>query len=101
MAEIYGHRWTSNFGDSHNARVTWQKGLADRTPGQIAEGLRACLDRPDSWPPTLPEFRALCLPVTPEPAHAPFLALPRPPQDPETIRAALGSMRSLLGSGEG
>jgi hypothetical protein len=32
------------------------------TADDLARGLHACLDRADPWPPTLPEFRALCLP---------------------------------------
>lgn len=62
MAEIYGHKWTSAFGttDKHN---TWLTGLSGVTPSLLAVGLRACISRTDSWPPSLPEFRALCLNV--------------------------------------
>lgn len=66
MAEIYGHRWTSSYGDSteqDGAAGTWAKGLAGLTPAQVADGLRACVVRSDPWPPTLPEFRALCLAI--------------------------------------
>src|SRR5690606_24389157 len=64
MAEIYGHRFTSPFGDSesHAAR-TWAKGLAGVTPQQLANGLEACIVSADPWPPTLPEFRARCLAI--------------------------------------
>ncbi|MNN21913.1 hypothetical protein D3C81_1352500 [compost metagenome] len=65
MAEIYGHRWTSSFGENpdNGAALTWAKGLAGVTPAQLAEGLMACLASADPWPPTLPEFRARCLGV--------------------------------------
>jgi hypothetical protein len=66
MAEIYGHRWTSSYGADPNpdgAAGTWAKGLAGVTAAQIADGLRACLTSADPWPPTLPEFRAMCLGV--------------------------------------
>jgi hypothetical protein len=66
MAEIYGHRWTSAYGDSteaDGAAGTWAKGLAGVTPAQLADGLKACLASSDPWPPTLPEFRAMCLGV--------------------------------------
>lgn len=64
MAEIYGHRWTASFGanpDSEGAAGTWAKGLAGVTPAQLADGLKACITSSDPWPPTLPEFRAMCL----------------------------------------
>lgn len=64
MAEIYGHRWTSAYGDSteaDGAAGTWAKGLAGITPTQLADGLKACITSSDPWPPTLPEFRAMCL----------------------------------------
>lgn len=64
MAEIYGHRWTASFGanpDSEGAAGTWAKGLAGITPAQLAYGLKACITSSDPWPPTLPEFRAMCL----------------------------------------
>lgn len=64
MAEIYGHRWTSAYGDSteaDGAAGTWAKGLAGVTPSQLADALKACITSSDPWPPTLPEFRAMCL----------------------------------------
>ncbi len=64
MAEIYGHRWTASFGanpDPDGAAGTWAKGLAGITPVQLADGLKACITSSDPWPPTLPEFRAMCL----------------------------------------
>lgn len=63
MAEIYGHRWTSSYGDSPDdaGGGTWAKGLAGVTSAQLAAGLAACIASADPWPPTLPEFRARCL----------------------------------------
>lgn len=65
MAQIYGHRWTAPHGESPDAESssagTWAKGLAGITPRQLGAGLEACIVRADPWPPTLPEFRALCL----------------------------------------
>lgn len=64
MAEIYGHKFTSAFGDSEShAAKTWAKGLTGIGPQQLANGLEACLVSADPWPPTLPEFRARCLSV--------------------------------------
>ena len=65
MAEIYGHRWTSNFGDDagKGAGYTWARGLAGLTNEQIRAGVDAALASAEPWPPTLPEFRALCLSI--------------------------------------
>lgn len=65
MAEIYGHRWTSAYGDNPNegAALTWAKGLGGIAPQQLADGLRACIASSEPWPPTLPEFRGMCLSI--------------------------------------
>ena len=50
--------------DPHGtAGDTWAKGLTGLSAGQLAHGLEACITRNDVWPPTLPEFRALCMDV--------------------------------------
>jgi hypothetical protein len=63
MTEIYGHKWTSAYGEDaeKGAGHTWAKGLASITPRQIANGISSAISSSDSWPPTLPEFRKLCL----------------------------------------
>lgn len=63
MAEIYGHRFTSTYGEDAGAGAgeMWAKGLVGITAEQMGTGLKACITRADPWPPTLPEFRALCL----------------------------------------
>ena len=63
MTEIYGHRWASAFGDNPagSAGQTWAKGLAGISPQQLAAGIGACIASAQPWPPTLPEFRQMCL----------------------------------------
>lgn len=61
MTEIYGHRWTSAY--TRAALDTWAKGLAGLTTEQIGRGVNACVAGAFAWPPTLPEFRTLCLTV--------------------------------------
>lgn len=72
MTQIYAHRWTAPHGESPDAEgssaETWAKGLAGLSGAHLAAGLRACITRADPWPPTLPEFRALCLSIPPMPA---------------------------------
>jgi len=60
MAEIYGHKWVSAHGAS-DINNTWLAGLEDLLPKSIGVGLTACIKRSDPWPPSLPEFRSLCL----------------------------------------
>lgn len=68
MTEIYGHRWASSYGDDpgSSAGQTWAKGLAGLTPVQLAAGLSACITSAEPWPPTLPEFRQMCLGIPSE-----------------------------------
>lgn len=63
MAEIYGHKWTSAFGDDAMAGAgeTWAKALRGLTTSQLALGIESCAEAIDPWPPTLPQFKALCL----------------------------------------
>lgn len=97
MAMIYGHRWTSSYGDKDDG--TWLSGLADITPEQIGLGLEKCRTSGDEWPPTLPVFRARCLPATPPSYHRPALRLPRPQLNPETVRSHIDRMQSVLRGG--
>ena len=70
MGEIYGYRWTSAYGEDaeKGAGETWSKGLAGISPRGVADGLSAALVSSDPWPPTLPQFRAMCLGIPSFPA---------------------------------
>ena len=68
MATIYGYKWVSHMGnaDSGNgiltdASKTWQKGLRGVTIEQIKYGFDVLIFKNHEWPPSLPEFRKLCL----------------------------------------
>lgn len=71
MSAIYLQRWTSALGASpHDADGkltvggdTWARGLAGLTGDQLGRGLEACSSTAEDWPPTLPQFRALCLAI--------------------------------------
>lgn len=63
---MYGHRWAATygetFGDSGPTGAMWQVALKGISNRQIAQGLHACITRDDgAWPPSLPEFRAMCI----------------------------------------
>jgi hypothetical protein len=96
---MYGSRWKANYGVEDDG--TWRKGLAGLTPEQIGHGLVRCMERrpavgKQDWPPTLNEFRALCLPEKREPIHRDYITLPRPPQDPNVIEDSLATIRAAL-----
>lgn len=68
MLAIYGHKWDSHLGPCVDARgklsdsaTTWKQGLSGLTVEQIRQGFDALLRNGCEWPPSLPEFRALCL----------------------------------------
>ncbi len=60
MAEIFGHKWTSQYGDS--PLDTWAKRLGAMSAEDIAYGVNACASSNLQWPPSLPDFCALCRP---------------------------------------
>lgn len=113
FSHLYGHRWESTYGPALNDRdemqpiaATWAKALAGFGPEDLARGLHGCLDREDGWPPTLPEFRALCREPQPTaPYHVPFPHRARLESDELKARRrsaaqrALGEIRTHLGMG--
>lgn len=63
MTNIYGHRWGSAYGAdaSTGAGATWAQGLCGLSAEQIGAGIERSIVSADPWPPTLSQFRALCL----------------------------------------
>jgi hypothetical protein len=68
MLSIYGYKWASHLGVADNgdgsltdAANTWKKGLAGITVEQVKHGFDALVFHNHDWPPSLPEFRKLCL----------------------------------------
>lgn len=99
MAKMYGHRWVSSYGETDDG--TWRTGLQGLTPTQIGAGIAKCLQRrsrdgSEDWPPTLSEFRAMCLPPVVDPIHRDYVALPKPEVDPNVVQASIAKMRALL-----
>ena len=93
MTKIYGHKFPSAYGESDDG--TWRKGLSDMTTEQIAHGITECLKRHDPWPPTLPEFRAMCKPNTPA-YHKPFPKMLDQPRDPSIAERELSRMKRIV-----
>lgn len=59
MTRLYGHRWTSSFGESDDG--TWLACLQGLYPFELARGIRYLIRAGAAWPPTGPEFRDQCL----------------------------------------
>lgn len=64
MTELYGHRWTSGFGDAPTDG--WTLAVGALPPEMIRAGLERMVrqGKHNDWPPTALEFRALCLPCS-------------------------------------
>src|SRR3990172_8616523 len=60
MSMFYGHAWANSYGDADNG--VWLAGLCDVSPEGILRGINACRVTGKTWPPSLPEFRKMCLP---------------------------------------
>lgn len=62
LSDMYGSLWHDRWANMPMPRVmaTWAEDLADISVDELKAGLAACKTRP--YPPTLPEFRALCRP---------------------------------------
>ncbi|WP_433886931.1 hypothetical protein [Pseudomonas vranovensis] len=65
MTEMYGHRWTSSFGESADPDHSWATVLAGLDKYQLAAGMSALVERGTEfdWPPPANVFRALCIRV--------------------------------------
>lgn len=63
MTEMYGHRWTGSVGVLADQDHAWATVLGGLNGMQIASGLGMLVERADDWPPSAPEFRAMCLHV--------------------------------------
>jgi hypothetical protein len=104
MAEIYGHKWASQFGDCADpdggltsAAQTWAQGLASIPLESISVGFSALVKKGSEWPPSLPEFLATCQPAKRlAPYHKMAIALPSPPVDPILVRDSLAQLRKIL-----
>lgn len=99
---IYGQKFTSKIDGIEKLAVhEWSVGLAGLTSSQVKTGLEKCLTRKlepgeQDWPPTPAEFRAMCLPEKVWHYHRSYIALPRPPQDPNVVERCLAQMRALM-----
>ena len=67
MIHLFGHKFSATYGESaivnnelSGAAKTWARGLQGVTNKQLVVGFQQCIHKGEAWPPTLPEFVALC-----------------------------------------
>ena len=82
MAAIYGVKFADQWAgiDLVAIKATWAEALAELDGSEIAAGLRQLVRNGSPFPPTLPEFYALCRPkidVPPVSDHAGLDAIAR------------------------
>ena len=100
MAEVYGHKWASQYGEVStesgeltSAAKTWAQGLSKLSMDEISSGFSGLLDREDGWPPSLPEFLSLSKPKRAH-FHKPALSLPSSTMTRDEVAEALNGLRS-------
>jgi len=62
MRELLGQSWVRAYGEADGQTpYAWSGALADFTPTEIGGAIQAVQDWDSPFPPTFPEFKALCL----------------------------------------
>lgn len=103
MHGFYGNLFLSKFatgevkadgsdGGVASARAIWAHGLRDFDLSTVKTALARVMDAHPEFPPTLPQFVALCKACAPRPVYRE--ALPPAKQDPEIARKALAAMKT-------
>lgn len=101
FAEVYGSQKTAAmWGDVgvDSLVPVWAEALGRFDAATLGAAVRAMPERDSAWPPTLPEFVAMCRDQRVRPEHMP--ALPVPKRTPEEIAAGAEQMqriREMLG----
>ncbi len=67
MVVAYGGKWTREHTDDPKSPdgIAWSAELRDLNREQIERGLETCRKSPDEWPPSIGQFRAMCLGIPP------------------------------------
>lgn len=60
MTRLFGHKWTSQFGDQIDPGNVWAASLKGLSKEQVKHGLNCLVLQGAEWPPSAPEFRKLC-----------------------------------------
>jgi len=74
----------------------WARALAGVDVNRIGQAIEQLTKSSAKWPPSLPEFVAMCQ-TTSDPAHKQFLpAPPAKPADPEIAKKGMEALRAIL-----
>lgn len=93
MGEVYSNLWTDKQGDLPSD--LWASMLLKVGEKNAINGIIKCIKSGNTFPPTLPEFYALCNP-TPEISYV--KALPRPPLNKEIFGDCMSAVKAILGN---
>ena len=74
----------------------WLQGLGRFTLSEIGNGVNEMVEKGQEWPPTLPEFMAMCKPKHLAPYHKMAKALPAPEVDSAIAHTELAKIRALI-----
>lgn len=108
MGSLYGHKWTTAYGDEADPDRVWQATLTGVSEEQIRLAMGELAKRGDEWPPSAPEFRRLCsgsdewqhkvmAAKDKEIAEWPkALPLKKTPEQQEKAATAIAEMRAML-----
>lgn len=61
MTQMFGHRWASSYGDAVDPDGVWRASLKGISEQLVKQGLNQVAESGLSWPPSAPEFRAMCM----------------------------------------
>lgn len=60
MAQLYGHRWVSSYGAEVDTLGVWRATLKGVSAADMRQAFTRLVDSGNEWPPSAPEFAALC-----------------------------------------
>ena len=61
MGSMFGHRWTTAYGDQPDPDRVWYSTLKDLSFDQMKKGMGEVANQCLEWPPSAPQFRKMCL----------------------------------------
>jgi hypothetical protein len=108
MRELLGQSWVRAYGEADGQTPhAWAGALGDFTPTEIGGAIQAVQDWDSAFPPTFPEFKALCLSVRAKQRpnwtqervarEVPLQQLTAPqPGDSETARQEKAMIRQIM-----
>lgn len=61
MASLYGHKWTSAYGEEIDPDGAWRATLIGIPEELVRKGFSVLAKQGNEWPPSAPEFRKFCV----------------------------------------